>query len=73
MQRDESRAREAREFDPITLFMARMCHSCRICPFKPRRANYASGDSRGRREPWCPGWTAHKRVYGSAPVHGREV
>jgi hypothetical protein len=68
MQSTESKGREAREFSPGTLFMARMCHFCRVCPFKMGATGTASGDSRERREPWCPGWSAHKRVYGYPPA-----
>jgi len=67
MQTTESRRRATREYGTGTLLMARMCHACTFCPFKQRGADSASSEPRRRREPWCPGWTAHKRVYGSAP------
>lgn len=47
-----------------TGILARVCHSCKVCPYAAKRPNSLFERLMRWHRKWCPAWAAHTKVYG---------
>ena len=60
----ESSTQENKQFGITTRALGSMCHNCGICPFADRKPNSVFGKLMRWHRTWCPGNTAHTKIYG---------
>ena len=52
------------EFGLLTNDLGNMCHNCKICPTADKKPDSAFGKTMRWHREWCPGYSAHIRMYG---------
>ena len=56
------------EFGLPTRGLAKLCHSCGICPYAAKKPGSTFEQIMRWHRTWCPGWNSHTKVYGLKPL-----
>ncbi len=56
------------DFSKTVRTLARICHSCGICPYAASMPDSTLDRVMRWHRSWCPAWRAHSRVYGEKPL-----
>jgi len=65
---EASPQKAGREFGVMTRALAGFCHGCGVCSHAAKKPDSAFDKLMRWHRTWCPGWSAHTKVYGEKPL-----
>lgn len=64
MEAIENSTQKKEQHGATTKLLASMCHNCGFCHFTDKKPESTFEKFMLWYREWCPGWTAHTKVYG---------